>query len=65
LPGPGPTPYNAGRSCTPCDLTHAFNEQTLYWPTSPSSFRMKQLAHGHTEGGSGGPVPVIALVPRE
>jgi kynurenine formamidase len=33
------------------DLTHAFNEQTIYWPTSPSTFRLERLAHGHTEGG--------------
>ena len=33
------------------DLTHAYNEQTLYWPTSPSRFEKKQLAYGETEGG--------------
>ena len=33
------------------DLTHAFNERTLYWPTSPSAFEFKSLAHGQTEGG--------------
>lgn len=33
------------------DLTHAFNEDTLYWPNSPSGFEMKRLAHGKTPGG--------------
>jgi kynurenine formamidase len=33
------------------DLTHPFNEQTIYWPTSPSTFQLETLAHGHTEGG--------------
>jgi kynurenine formamidase len=33
------------------DLTHSFDERTLYWPTSPSSFELKELAHGRTPGG--------------
>jgi kynurenine formamidase len=33
------------------DLTHPFNAETVYWPTSPSAFELQQLAHGHTEGG--------------
>jgi D-alanyl-D-alanine dipeptidase/kynurenine formamidase len=33
------------------DLTHAFDEHTLYWPTSPSAFELKQLQHGRTEAG--------------
>jgi kynurenine formamidase len=33
------------------DLTWAFDEHTLYWPTSPSSFALKELAHGPTPGG--------------
>jgi kynurenine formamidase len=33
------------------DLSHAFDETTLYWPTSPSSFELKELAHGTTAGG--------------
>ena len=33
------------------DLTWAFDERTLYWPTSPSAFEMKQLAYGATPGG--------------
>jgi kynurenine formamidase len=33
------------------DLTHAYDESTLYWPTSPSAFEMKTLADGMTPGG--------------
>jgi kynurenine formamidase len=33
------------------DLTHAFDDTTLYWPTSPSAFRMERLAWGPTPGG--------------
>lgn len=33
------------------DLTWPFDEQTLYWPTSPSAFELKQLAFGPTPGG--------------
>jgi len=33
------------------DLTHPFNAQTLYWPTSPSGFQLQQLSHGVAAGG--------------
>jgi kynurenine formamidase len=33
------------------DLTHPFNGNTVYWPTSPSGFGYQQLANGRTEGG--------------
>lgn len=33
------------------DLTHAFNSETLYWPTSPSAFELERLAFGVTDGG--------------
>lgn len=33
------------------DLSHAYDESTLYWPTSPSRFELEELSHGHTEGG--------------
>ncbi|AVP99429.1 cyclase [Ahniella affigens] len=36
---------------TVLDLSHPFNSQTLYWPTSPSQFELKTLAHGQTDGG--------------
>jgi kynurenine formamidase len=33
------------------DLSHAFDQATLYWPTSPSGFQLTQLHHGPTAGG--------------
>jgi kynurenine formamidase len=33
------------------DLTHAFDDGTLYWPNSPSSFKLTSLAHGPTPRG--------------
>jgi kynurenine formamidase len=33
------------------DLTYAFDEHTLYWPNSPSSFELQQLAYGQTQAG--------------
>jgi kynurenine formamidase len=33
------------------DLTHPLNAQTIYWPTSPSTFRLERLSYGPTEGG--------------
>jgi kynurenine formamidase len=33
------------------DLTYPFDEKTIYWPTSPSGFELKSLAHGQTPGG--------------
>ena len=33
------------------DLSHAFDERTLYWPTSPSAFELKPLSKGKTPGG--------------
>lgn len=33
------------------DLSHPFNKNTLYWPTSPTRFELEQLAHGPTDGG--------------
>ncbi|HUH13096.1 MAG TPA: cyclase family protein [Longimicrobiales bacterium] len=33
------------------DLTHPFDERTLYWPTSPAAFEQDTLAYGATEGG--------------
>jgi kynurenine formamidase len=33
------------------DLTHPFNEQTLYWPTSSTTFKLDRLAFGKTDGG--------------
>jgi kynurenine formamidase len=33
------------------DLTHAYNAETIYWPTSPSRFEKATLAEGKTAGG--------------
>lgn len=33
------------------DLSHPFNDMTLYWPTSPSSFALQTLTAGQTPGG--------------
>jgi len=33
------------------DLTYAFDQNTLYWPNSPSGFELKRLAYGTTAGG--------------
>jgi len=33
------------------DLSHPFDEKTIYWPTSPSAFELKRLSFGVTPGG--------------
>lgn len=33
------------------DLTWAYDDKTLYWPTSPSAFELKELSYGPTPGG--------------
>lgn len=33
------------------DLTYAFDEDTIYWPTSPGGFELKELAHGVNDAG--------------
>ena len=33
------------------DLSHAYSEETLYWPTSPSRFELEELWLGMTDGG--------------
>jgi kynurenine formamidase len=45
---PGPLDL---RTADLIDLTWPFDERTLYWPTSPSTFEKKQLAWGQTPGG--------------
>lgn len=39
------------RTATVVDLSHPFDAQTLYWPTSPTSFQLERLAYGPTPGG--------------
>jgi kynurenine formamidase len=33
------------------DLTHPFDEKTIYWPTAPSNFQLNRLAFGKTAAG--------------
>src|SRR5678815_5953412 len=33
------------------DLTHPLNSKTLYWPTSPTTFKLDSLSYGPTPGG--------------
>ncbi|MEM8964515.1 MAG: cyclase family protein [Acidobacteriota bacterium] len=33
------------------DLTHSFDQKTLYWPTAPSEFELEELAYGETPAG--------------
>ena len=33
------------------DLTHAFAESTIYWPTDTAGFQLEELAYGPTPGG--------------
>jgi kynurenine formamidase len=44
------SPVELGRARV-IDLSHAFDERTLYWPTSPTSFQMNVLSRGPTPGG--------------
>ncbi|HLN59136.1 MAG TPA: cyclase family protein [Thermoanaerobaculia bacterium] len=49
------TPPGAPRldvaKATAVDLTHSFDEKTIYWPNSPSTFKLSKLADGATEAG--------------
>jgi hypothetical protein len=40
-----------GRAGRWVDLTHAFSESTIYWPTDTAGFRLDTLAMGPTPGG--------------
>jgi kynurenine formamidase len=40
-----------GRAGRWIDLTHAFSESTIYWPTDTAGFRLDTLASGPTPGG--------------
>lgn len=33
------------------DLTHAYNTDTVFWPSPPTQFRLEQLHFGETDGG--------------
>jgi kynurenine formamidase len=38
-------------TCRVVDLSHPFDDKTIYWPTSPTKFELKQLSFGPTPGG--------------
>jgi kynurenine formamidase len=54
-----PPPEGGGAAAAPIDLaayemvdlTHALDQSTLFWPTSPTRFSLDTLAYGPTEGG--------------
>jgi kynurenine formamidase len=48
---PSPAPAVDLARAEVVDLTHPFDERTLYWPTAPSRFELKVLAHGPTPAG--------------
>ena len=33
------------------DLSHAYSDETIYWPTDTTGFELDELAYGETEGG--------------
>ena len=45
----GATPTAAG-TCV-VDLSYAYDEQTVYWPTAPSKFEKEELHYGPTDAG--------------
>lgn len=52
--GGGPPPRASSpdlRTVKVVDLTHPFDSETLYWPTSPTTFELTTLTSGMTEGG--------------
>ena len=51
--GTGSTPRTPPdlSKATVVDLSHPFDEKTIYWPTSPSAFELKKLSFGMTPGG--------------
>ena len=51
--GTGSTPRTPPdlSKATVVDLSHLFDEKTIYWPTSPSAFELKKLSFGMTPGG--------------
>ncbi len=50
-PAPAPRPPVDLASVRVVDLTYPFDEQTIYWPTSPGTFHLERLAYGPTPGG--------------
>jgi kynurenine formamidase len=50
-PAPDHSAVFDGRGGRWVDLTHAFSESTIYWPTDTAGFRLEELAFGPTEAG--------------
>ena len=48
---PGTDVHPAGSEGRIVDLTHAYGEDTLYWPTDTRGFRLESLAAGRTDAG--------------
>jgi len=44
------SPIDLGQSKI-VDLTHSFDDKTIYWPTAPSNFKLTTLSFGQTAGG--------------
>ena len=51
LAAPGPRRPPALDQARLVDLTHRFDERTLYWPTAPSRFQLTTLHKGRTPAG--------------
>jgi kynurenine formamidase len=49
-PAPAPPPTGPG-AATVVDLTHAFDAETIYWPTDTQGFALETVFEGMTEGG--------------
>jgi len=39
------------RTARVVDLSHPFDERTLYWPTAPSGFKLERVHYGKTDAG--------------
>jgi kynurenine formamidase len=48
--GPAPAGLDLGKARV-VDLTHSFDEKTVYWPNSPTTFKLTKLADGPVEAG--------------
>lgn len=48
---PPPPTLDALAEARLVDLSYTYDDDTLYWPTSPSRFELRQLAFGETAGG--------------
>src|SRR6476646_9627112 len=57
LQAAAPAPSKAGKTALDLsaarvvDLTHSFDENTIYWPNSPSTFKLNRLVDGPSEAG--------------